>query len=268
MSPLRVALLGALSLAPPMHAQESAKAPPPRIEDNSFLIEEAYNQEAGVVQHIGTFRRSADGSWLSTFTQEWPAPAQRHQLSYTVPVQSAGGAGTGLGDLALNYRYQALGRDEERLWLAPRLSLLVPTGSTRDGRGAGGPGVQVNVPLSITVSPFLVTHWNAGATLSRARTFGGVRGTSTSLNAGASAIVLLSSNFNLMLEGLYERNETLSDVGGIVVERRMTIAPGLRAAINLASGMQIVPGVGMPISGRTADDRDLFLYFSVERPFR
>ena len=267
MHSLRLVLLTGLCLAPPMLAQESAKGPP-RIEDNSFLIEEAYNQEAGVVQHIGTFRRSPDASWVSTFTQEWPAPSQRHQLSYTVPVQFARGDGTGIGDVALNYRYQALGRDEDRLWLAPRLSLLVPTGSTRYGRGAGGPGVQVSLPLSVGVSPLLVTHWNAGATVSRARGAGGARGTPTSLNAGASAILLVSPNLNLMLEGLYERNETLSDLGGIVVEKRTTIVPGLRGAINLASGMQIVPGIGVPISGRSRDDRDLFLYFSVEHSFR
>jgi len=43
-------------------AKESAQsaqpaAAPAAIEDNSFLIEEAYNQEAGVVQHISTFAR-------------------------------------------------------------------------------------------------------------------------------------------------------------------------------------------------------------------
>ena len=238
------------------------------IEDNSFLIEEAYNQEAGVVQHIGTFRRSPDASWQTTFTQEWPAPSQRHQLSYTVPVLSARGDGTGLGDLALNYRYQALGRDEERLWLAPRLTLLLPTGSTRFGRGVGGPGMQVNLPLSVSVSPLLVTHWNIGSTVSRARASSGARGTPTSFNAGASAILLLSPNLNVMLEGLYERNETLSELGEMEVQRRTTVVPGLRGAINLASGMQLVPGIGVPISGRNRADRDLFLYFSVEHSFK
>src|SRR3954463_459136 len=103
MIPFRSAFLAGLYLASPALAQEGTKGPP-RIEDNSFLIEEAYNQETGVVQHIGTFRRAPDASWVFTFTQEWPAPSQRHQLSYTVPVLSADGSGTGLGDLALNYR--------------------------------------------------------------------------------------------------------------------------------------------------------------------
>ena len=71
------------------------------IADNSFLIEEAYNQEAGVVQHVSTFSRpEGGGAWDYAFTQEWPLGGMRHQLSYTVPVLHADGSGTGLGDVA------------------------------------------------------------------------------------------------------------------------------------------------------------------------
>ena len=52
------------------------------IADNSFLIEEAYNQEAGVVQHISAWQRSLrTAAWAYTFTQEWPVGSQTHQLS-------------------------------------------------------------------------------------------------------------------------------------------------------------------------------------------
>ena len=34
--------------------------PPPPIQDNSFLIEEAYNQEKGVIQHIQTYQLMRD----------------------------------------------------------------------------------------------------------------------------------------------------------------------------------------------------------------
>ena len=65
------------------HAQQGP------IQDNSFLIEEAYNQDPGYVQHISAFshstRRAAAG--LYTFTQEWPLGGVKHQLSYTLPVQ-------------------------------------------------------------------------------------------------------------------------------------------------------------------------------------
>src|SRR5206468_7864303 len=57
------------------------------IEDNSFLIEEAYNQEPGVVQHIFQAVYSNDPrqrGWAFAFTQEWPIYGQDHQFSYTI----------------------------------------------------------------------------------------------------------------------------------------------------------------------------------------
>ena len=72
-----------------------------------------------------------------------------------------------------------------------------------------------------------------------------------------------------MLEGLWERNESLDPLGPILTERRTLIVPGVRGAFNLASGMQIVPGIGVPLAvGDGGGDRDLFLYFSVEHSFR
>jgi hypothetical protein len=243
--------------------------PPAAISDNSFLVEEAYNQETGVVQHIGTFRRDREGDWQATFTQEWPFTTQRDQLSYTLPLQSAGGSGASLGDVVLNYRRQVLGRDDEPVWFSPRLSAVFPSGSVRKGSGAGGSGVQVNLPLSVRIDRALVTHWNAGASLTRARTALGERGTIRSVSAAASAIWLLTPTFNLMLESAWDRTEALDDAGARDAESHFVLLPGLRAAINLPSGMQIVPGIGMPIGvGPSRGERDLFLYFSVEHSFR
>jgi len=63
------------------------KEPIEVIEDNSFLIEEAYNQEPGVVQHIFQSVYSSgprQRGWAFAFTQEWPIYGQDHQFSYTV----------------------------------------------------------------------------------------------------------------------------------------------------------------------------------------
>src|SRR4030095_9083925 len=57
------------------------------IQDNSFLIEEAYHQEPGVVQHILKIPINfINGSREITpsFTQEWPIFTQTHQFSYTI----------------------------------------------------------------------------------------------------------------------------------------------------------------------------------------
>ena len=127
-----------LLIALPALAQTTTDSATKVISDNSFLIEEAYNQEAGVVQHISNYRRDRDGGWLATFTQEWPLGGPRDQFSYTLPLQSAGGSSASLGDIALNYRRQVLGHDDEPIWFAPRLSLVLPSGSARKGTGAEG----------------------------------------------------------------------------------------------------------------------------------
>src|SRR5215813_7957720 len=85
------------------------------IQDNSFLLEEAYNQEPGVVQHINSFQLFRNTGWAYTFTQEWPVPGIKHQLSYSIPILDVDfqlGKVSGLSDIALNYRYQLAGNGD------------------------------------------------------------------------------------------------------------------------------------------------------------
>ena len=112
------------------------------IQDNSFLIEEAYNQEPGVIQHINTMTRLwASTDWVYSFTEEWPVPGHaKNQVSYTVNVVSAGGStgpGAGLGDSLVNYRYQLVGNGDTRLAISPRISLIAPIGHSALVRGYG-----------------------------------------------------------------------------------------------------------------------------------
>jgi hypothetical protein len=51
-----------------------------KLEDNSFLVEEAYNQPDRVVQHI-LAAAAAEGTTGLSFTQEWPLGGRKHQLS-------------------------------------------------------------------------------------------------------------------------------------------------------------------------------------------
>jgi hypothetical protein len=221
------------------------------IADNSFLIEEAYNQEAGVVQHIGAFSRAEGGAaWDFGFTQEWPFRGMRHQLSYTVPVLHAGGSGTGLGDVLLNYRYQLVGDGETPLHVSPRLSVLLPTGSENQGRGTGSVGLQTNLPVSYVLSEALATHWNAGLTL---------EGESGDLSAilGASAIWRLHRSVNLLLETVWESAQ--DDV--------VLLNPGVRWALDFDGGLQIVPGVAYTLAHGGGEADALFQYHSFEHPF-
>ena len=206
----------ALLATTPASSQSKPDSTPPPISDNSFIVEEAYNQEAGVVQHVLTYFRNRDGAWLATFTQEWPLGGQLNQLSYTLLLQSRSRSGEliapALGDLAINYRRQVLGRDDEPVWFAPRLSVVLPTGIVRKGTEAGGLGVQFNLPLSVRVNRALVTHWNAGASVTRVEDVLDRRRTIRAAAAGASAIWLLAPTFNLILEtcGTGRRSSTIS----------------------------------------------------------
>jgi hypothetical protein len=272
---LRLVCLALLSatLVTPVFGQSSSsslQSAPPPIQDNSFLIEEAYNQEAGVVQHISVFTRTrGTGEWAFSFTQEWPFRSQRHQLSYTVPLQSQGsGLGSGLGDLALNYRYQ-IGGEGASLFAAPRLSVVLPTGDEARDRGSGATGLQLNLPVSVELSPHAVTHWNAGATITpRARNATGDRATTRAFNAGTSLIWLLRPTLNFMFELAWSRSEAVVGSGQRSATDALVFAPGLRSAINFASGLQIVPGFAVPIGlGPSSGGRAILLYLSFEHPF-
>jgi hypothetical protein len=73
--PIVFLLLASTALAQE-RAPQSITDKTPVIQDNSFLVEEAYNQEEGVVQHINTFVRQHNGDLLYTFTQECPCSAR------------------------------------------------------------------------------------------------------------------------------------------------------------------------------------------------
>jgi chemotaxis signal transduction protein len=265
--PAVIALLCLLGGGRAVQAQEP-------IEDNSFLVEEAYNQERGVVQHISTFARLAgSGDWAYTFTQEWPLPDQRHQLSFTVPVQdlhSKVASAVGVGDVALNYRYQALGIGQGRVAFSPRLSLLVPTGRSADGLGAGGVGFQFNLPLSWTAGRRFVTHWNAGATRTlRARSAAGEEAGTTALSLGQSVVWLTRPKLNFLVETVWTRTQSVAGPGLTDKSDAFVVSPGLRFAKDFASGLQVVPGVAFPIGiGPSRGQHSVFVYLSLEHPFR
>jgi hypothetical protein len=241
-----------------------------QIQDNSFLLEEAYNQESGVVQHISAFERLDGGDWAYIFTQEWPLGGIRHQLSYTVPVENIEGFGTGLGDLAMNYRYQLAGNPDARTVAAPRLSILLPTGDEEEGRGAGALGFQVNIPVTLVLSDQIITHWNAGATLiPSARNALGHEATTHSFNLGGSLIWLFRPSFNFLVETVLEDARTVIGDALVDGETGWVVSPGVRGAFNLPGDLQIVPGVAYTIGlSDGPDENALFLYLSFEHPFK
>lgn len=268
---LTVATAEAQNSRPTPAAGEEAKNTP-AIQDNSFLVEEAYNQDRGVVQHINTFRMDRRSrAFAYVFTQEWPVGGQSNQLSYDLPVVrgETRSEATGLGDVRLNYRYQLIGGDETRVAVSPRLSVDFPTGDWRRSRGSGSPALETLIPVSVVVNRYLVTHFNAGVTLApHTRDTSGDRAATNTVTLAGSAIMTANPNVQLMLESVWENG---SDVVGPQLTERNTnfvVSPGVRGALNFASGLQIVPGVAFPIGvGPSRGDRGIFVYLSFEHPF-
>ena len=266
----RVLLSGLVLLSAPLGAQTTPPGVrPPPIQDNSFLIEEAYNQERGVVQHISFFaRESKTKSWSYNFTQEWPLRGQRHQLSFTVPLLRAHGS-TGFGDIFLNYRFQLAGHEGGRVWLAPRMSAILPTGSWRSGRGFGVVGLDLRLPGSFELSSWSTLHLNGGITLyPRAHA---VTGRVTLVDAVAAGSIVLAPlpSVNLLVESVLLNSADPVGPGTTTRSTSLQLSPGIRWAHNFRSGLQIVPGAAYSFGLTDASAPDaVILYLSFEHTFK
>ncbi len=241
-------------------SQEFSKA----IEDNSYFIEEAYNQEEHVVQHIFNAARSQTGRTLeASFAQEWPIFGQTHQFSFTVPYfvdPLNSPKNEGVGDVMLNYRYQWI--NENGLAVSPRFSLVLPTGNEAQGFGDGVVGAQINLPVSKRFSNEIVTHYNVGLTILPNVQFTTSKATVTEYFIGISGIYLANKHFNVMTEVLYT---SYGSKFGRANE--LIISPGMRWAIDIGE-LQIVPGLAFPFyfnSGK--QENGFFLYLSFEHPY-
>lgn len=245
-------VLALLLLATPAVGQSVRSADRPfEISDNSFLVEEAFNQEAGIFQNVLLVQRPSGREWTFEFTQEWPMGGQRHQFSYTVPVEAVQPVAGGdheiaRGTIAVHYRYQLSTEQGSAVATSPRLSVLFP-------RWPGGDrqvGVQLNLPLSKQFADWYV-HANAGVTVSG---IGAQEGAATQPHIAGSLIYRLWPMVHLVIESVYD------DAGALV-------APGVRAGLNLGT-TQLVWGVAMPLDV-SGDDAPRWLgYFSYELPFR
>jgi len=216
------------------------------ITDNSFLVEEAFNQESRVFQNIFTWTRNRGGSWDAGFTQEWPMPGMAHQLSYTLGLSHAGSA-TGFGDVLLNYRYQLLTETASRPAIAPRVTLILPTGREADGFGSGVAGIQINVPASKQFGDFYL-HTNAGFTW--------LPDVERTPHIAGSGTWRVAPMINLMLEGVVEFDQSV------------TVSPGIRGGWNFGD-RQLVIGVAVPLTRVDGGTTSAILtYVSYELPFR
>ena len=262
-----VSLIVGMPLALPALAEEKSAPMAAGIQDNLCLIEEAYNQEAGVVQNINCLE-GQDNDWFYGFTQEWPFFGQANQLSYTLPyswLRSPDPNAQGLGDILLNYRRQVLYESEHLPAFAPRLSLILPTGDEDADLGSGSLGYQVMLPMSKIVSDRVTLHANAEVT-----SYFDVDGLQpTSYMLGGAFIYAMTRDFNLIVESFGEWDQSVTDAGTIERETSFTVSPGIRYAFNLPAGQLVLAG-GAPLSFATQSDPEwgAYFYLSFEHRFR
>ena len=239
------AALGAMTILIAPRALAQAATPNPfGIVDNSFIVEEAFNQDRGVVQTmLQAFRFSDDGRVESTVTQEWPLGGPRHQFSYVIPFVTFNPA-HGLGDIPINYRFQLATEGARLPAMAPRLTIILPTATRLLRDEDDAVGWEVNLPASKRFG-YLYVHGNIGTThvLGETTPFG-----------GASAIVAVRPMLNAMVESIFRPDS-------------VTLSPGVRFGWNIGD-RQFVVGVGAPVTWRDDDHSTAALmYVSWEAPF-
>jgi Putative MetA-pathway of phenol degradation len=257
----------------------------PSIEDNSMFIEEAFNQETGIVQHISNLIID-DGNLIYSYTQEIPLDDYRHQLSFTVPyarlvtpteIITRGNdqfQTSGLGDVLINYRPLLWGKNDWAL-VIPRFTLIIPTGNAQYGLGGGAWGGQFNLAVTKRLTKKITSHYNAGFThFSKADYYSyGPSGEPIQLferdllskNAGASLIWQVKPTFNFMVEYVSNFEKEIQEDGSLGNRRASVINPGFRFAINTGI-IQIVPGMGIPFNFENGkfNNAGAFIYLSIE----
>jgi len=270
--------LAVLTLFSGVTARAAERRPIDGFEDNGFLVEEAYNQDRGEVQHTlnavytNDFRRRG---WSFTFEQEWWLFTEDHQVAVSIPfshLREEGEKQRGVGDILIEYRYQLLEEGPNIPAVAPQFTLILPTGNRDKGTGNGVVGYEWSIAASKKVASRLALHANLGLTflpkvrvpldddqrLSPKRSL-------VSYDVGASVVFALSSDIHMLLEWVGEFEEEINDKGKKERAFKALLSPGIRAAVINKDDLQTVLGVGIPI-GVTgpADSYGIFLYFSVE----
>jgi hypothetical protein len=179
------------------------------------------------------------------------------------------GGQSGIGDTHIHYRNQAVGSGDTRLAIAPELTVTIPTGDRRKGLGKGGVGFEAMLPMSYVISPLITSHTNIGGSFTPIEhNVNGARARTAGITLGQSFVFTGSRRIQLLVETVYSGEQIVVDENEPDWEDELIVAPGIRAAFNFASGLQIVPGFAVPIGiGPSHGERGMFFCLSFEHPF-
>jgi hypothetical protein len=71
------------------------------------------------------------------------------------------------------------------------------------------------------------------------------------------------------VEVAWSRDEEVVGPESTLRDDALTVSPGVRFAVDLPSGLQIVPGIAVPLGiGPSDGERAVFVYLSLEHAFR
>lgn len=235
------------------------------VEDNSFLVEEAYNQEPGVVQFINVYQKNKEtNDWNYTFINEIPMGSQSHQFSYEFPfIHTDSSSSTDIGDVKFNYRYEFFRSD--KIVTTGRFSVKTPTGKYDKGMGTGQTGQEISLVSSVIVSDKWVQHWNMGASYTpNSKNASGAKADNSSFFLANSNVWLFTDNLNFMLETVATSTEATTADKKTEWSSTVTLSPSLRYAIDYKD-WQFVPGFAVPTGvGPTAGTVQYLVYLSIE----
>lgn len=146
---------------------------------------------------------------------------------------------------------------------------MLPTGDWKKSRGNGAVGIEAAIPFSFVISPMVVAHFDIGSSVTpSARNSFGERARIADWSTAGSLILTASNRIQPMLEAVYSRGQEVIGPGRTARSEGFLISPGVRSAFNFSSGLQIVPGIAIPIGiGPSKGERAVFFYLSFEHPF-
>ena len=256
--------------APAAATTSSAAQSEGPIQDNSFLVEEAYNQEDGVIQHISFVQFLNSHDVVYTQTDEWPLRSLKHQLSVTASVNKSGNyrVRTGLGRYRSQLPLSACRQRRARLAISPVFPCCCHW-QQRRGTGLWRLGLADQPSYQPRLNRHIVTHWNAGVTwIPSAQDAQHNHATVVNPNLAQSTVWLVKPRFNALCEVVWTNNASVVASGQTARQQALFVSPGVRWAYNFKSGLQIVPGVAVPMGLMGAScQRGAIFYLSSEHPF-
>jgi hypothetical protein len=250
-----------------------------KIEDNSFLVDEAFNQEKGVMQFIASFYWSDLSSSCVAygFTHEIPVFTDHHQVSYTLQYNFSQPFGktrySGPGDITIGYSYLVAGKDD-LLMMLPQINFVIPTGDPSKGLGNGGFGCKLGLALTKRFSSAIVTHYNISCTMIynadeyMKTSQGESRKAEKTIKVktfASSVVWYPASRFNIMFETVLNYLNDIHANGPNLRSWQVTGNPGLRFAADLPKAL-LVAGASFPFTfdDDLKDQDGIFIYLSLE----